>query len=257
MINMWFKRKNDDVYTPQQEDKNAGRKKIAMIVGAVVVVSFIGWNIFSSDELPGGTPVVKVDQTGQTPGASMYTPKQERHILQQVVEKDGSVDHGSEQYGNILDKTMTEGINYLFANLGRKDNPMVDGVEERDVLARMKKESDQWSDTFYSEKTAFELMQLFNLTADEPLTKKERAEEAANGVAVANPGEAYGVIGDGITITDKTPKQSSYYVVNVVVNYKAEGSLPVIIEFMANVSNKGRIFDVTPIGIQSQQPGGN
>lgn len=247
-----FNKKDEDVYTPQQEDKNAGRKKIVAVVVAVLLIGIVAFNIFKSDEVPGGTTMVKVDQSGQTPGASMYTPTQEQQILNTVVEEDGAIDKSSDQYFSVVPESVTTGVEYIFSNLGRDDNPAIDDVSEQAVLTRMAEETDQWQNVFYSEVVAFELMQLFNLTVEEPMTEDERAEQAANGAAVANPGETYGVIGeDGIVVNDITPSDTPYYVANVVVNYKSEGSLPVRIEFNVSVSNAGRIFDITPIGIQS------
>ena len=244
--------KGDDVYTPERVDVNAGRKKIALVVAILIVGGIIAWNIFSSDSLPGGTPIVQVDKTGQTPGAKMYTPVEQQQILQTVLETDGSINKESNPesvYGNV-----SAGIEYIFTQLAREDNPKVRDTDNRAFMASMRAQGG-WESSFYDEKIIFEMLQLFNLTASKTLTQEEKEMYAGRGVATGDPGETYSLINDGISIeniTDGTP----YYVLNVVANYKTETSLPVLISVNVSVSNNGRIFAVTPVGIQSQMPEG-
>ena len=258
MVNSMFKRNKElDIYTPQREDKNKGRKRIAWIVGIGLFVIVIGVRIFSSDELPGGTPVITVDQTGQTPSADIYTPNQQAQIEKQLIEQEGTIpESGDDAYGKGLDDAVNKAVAYAFANLAREDNPNIRKIDAVDVMARMKKEEEQWKPVFYSEKIAFQLMQLFNLTTSKPMDEDERASYEADGVAVANPSESYALTGDGIVIEDITPKESPYYVLDVVVFYQTEASLPVRMEFHASVTKSGRIFNVEPISIETQQSGG-
>lgn len=242
--------KDSDVYTPERVDVNAGRKKIAVVIAIVLVIALIGWQVFKPDGPPGGTPTVQVDQTGQTPGAKMYTPVEQQSVMNEAVEADGVIEgDASSVYG-----TVEEGIQYLFTQLAREDNPKIDGTDNQAFMARMREEGG-WENSFYDEVIAFELMQLFNLTASETLTEEERVSYAEQGTATGNPTETYELIGDGVVLEDIT-EDTPYYVIALTANYKTETSLPVLLQANLSVTNEGRIFAVTPVGIQSQTPEG-
>lgn len=250
------KQQTGDVYTPQREDKNAGRKKIAWIVLGVLALVFVGWQMFKPNGVPGGSMMTRVDKSGQTAGASMYTPREQQEILQAVLEEDGEIDPSSESYFQGVPETVETGLQYILDNLGQSDNPGIKGVDTEDMLTRMQEEPGGWENEFYSAPTVFELLQLFNFTQPENMSDQERQELEQQGTAVANPEESYELIGNGVTVEDTTQEGSPYYTADVTVEYQSEQSLPVTIQFGVSVSNNNRIFDITPIGITTQQPGG-
>jgi len=250
------KDKQTDVYTPEREDKNKGRKKIAWIAFGVLIVLFAGWQFFQPDGTPGGSMMTRVDKTGQTAGADMYTPREQENITQTIVEEDGPIDPAGDSYFEGVQDTVNNGVQYITEQLGQSDNPAIDGVDTSDMLTRMEENPEGWASHFYSAPIVFEALQLFNFTQAEDMTDEERQSYEEQGTAVANPEEAYEIVDDSVTVEDATPEDSPYYVADITVQYKSEHSLPVTIQFSANISNKNRIFGITPISITAQQPGG-
>lgn len=248
-----FKRKdkdNEDVYTPQREDDNKDRKKNVLIGVIIVVVLFIGWQVIKPEGVPGGTAVTKVDKTGQTPGISMHTPREEQAIADMLLEEHGPIPETEEGYGEGVQETVEASVDYVFYNLVRDDNPNIEGVNNETVLDRIAGEKDaRWNGVFYDEYIAMELTQLYNLTLSETHTPEELSAKTEEGSAVANPREAYATTGEGIQVADITPDESPFYVVNVIVDYKSEKSLPVRIEYNVRMSSQAVIFDILPVGI--------
>lgn len=250
-----FKRKQEnmkDIYTPQREDKNKKRKVIIISVLVAIVLGILAVGIFRPNGVNGGATLVKVDKTGQTPDASMYTPREEADIYANIVEADGSVATLEEDsYGQHVTENITTALNYVAQNLSKDDNPNIDNIDMQTTLDRMAKEKDQWQNVFYSEITAFEVMQLMNITNENTLTEQEKTDAIANQEAVADPSAKYEIVPDSITLDDQTAKDSDHYVINVQADYKAGDSLPVRIQLALSLSAKGRIFDVQPLAINT------
>lgn len=250
-------KKKDNVYTPEREEYRDGKLYIVLGAIAVVIIGIVFWWFSSGGDVQGGTQMVSVDKTGQTPGASLYTPREEAAIVEEVLANDGDITTMSkEEIAGLIDKTVNESVSIAFNYLGNGYNPNIKTVEMEKTLEQMNAEKDSWKSVFYSDYILYDFTGNFNITNPEAMTDEEMNAFKSQGRAKSNPDDDYQLVGDNATVIDDlTNLENGYITVSVNQQYQSGNSLVANIEYIMNISASGRIFDVDLINFATVSEG--